>query len=535
MDARGRNPSRYGLEHHGIVNPGEVRWNLPTSTLYEEAIRRREGWLAHLGPLVVRTGHHTGRSPRDKYIVQEDGLADRIWWGSVNRPLAEAAFDRLHQRLLAYYEGKDLYVQDCYLGADPRHRLRLRVVTDNAWHNLFARNMFIQPPLEELGDFVPDFTILHSPGFHAVPEEDGTRSEVFIVIHFGRRLVLIGGTSYAGEIKKAAFTIMNFLLPRRGVLPMHCAANQGPSGDVALFFGLSGTGKTTLSTEPGRALIGDDEHGWSDDGVFNFEGGCYAKVIRISPDAEPEIYATTRRFGTILENVAIDPVTRRLNLDDDSLTENTRAAYPISHLPSAVRHGIGGAPADIFFLTADAFGVLPPIARLEGEQVLYHFLSGYTARVAGTEKGVREPEACFSACFGEPFLPLHPAEYARLLDERLRRNEVRVWLVNTGWSGGPYGVGRRLPIPLTRAVVRAALSGALDEVPLREEPVFRLRVPTSCPGVPPDLLWPRGTWTDPAAYDEQARRLAGMFTQNFMQFAGAVPREVAAAGPVPAA
>lgn len=533
MEARGRNPSRYGLDNHGIRNVGEVHWNLPTSTLYEEAIRRREGWIAHLGPLVVRTGHHTGRSPRDKYIVHHDGAGHRFWWGSANRPLDAATFDRLHQRLLAYYQGKDLYVQDCYVGADPRYRMRLRVITENAWHNLFARNLFIQPPLEDLGAFVPDFTLLHAPGFHAVPELDGTRSEVFIIIDFDRRLVLIGGTSYAGEIKKAAFTIMNFLLPKRGVLPMHCAANRGPAGDVALFFGLSGTGKTTLSTEPGRALIGDDEHGWSEDGVFNFEGGCYAKVIRLSPEAEPEIHATTRSFGTILENVAIDPVTRRLDLNDESLTENTRAAYPLSHLASAVRKGRGGVPRNLFFLTADAFGVLPPVARLDAAQAMYHFLSGYTARVAGTEKGVAEPEACFSACFGEPFLPLHPAEYARLLGEKLGRNDVRIWLVNTGWSGGPCGVGRRLPIPYTRAMIRAALSGALDRVPYREDPAFRLRVPLACEGVPSEILQPRDTWSDGRAYDAQVRRLVEMFTRNFRQFAGDVPPEVAAAAPVP--
>ncbi len=526
MEPQGRNPSRFGLERHGIVNVGKVGWNLPTPTLYEEAIRRREGWIAHLGPLVVRTGHYTGRSPQDKYIVQEDGTADLIWWGNVNRPFPEENFHRLHQRLLAYYEGKDLYVQDCYLGADPRYRLCLRVITETAWHSLFARNMFIQPPLEDLGDFVPDFTVLHSPGFHAIPEVDETRSETFVIIHFGRRLILIGGTSYAGEIKKAAFTIMNFLLPRQGVLPMHCAANQGPAGDVALFFGLSGTGKTTLSTEPGRALIGDDEHGWSEGGIFNFEGGCYAKVIRISPEAEPEIYSTTRRFGTILENVALDPTTRRLNLDDDSLTENTRAAYPLSHLPSTVKSGMGGIPSHIFFLTADAFGVLPPIARLEGPQILYHFLSGYTARVAGTERGVKEPQACFSACFGEPFLPLHPVEYARLLDQRVRRFGTRVWLVNTGWTGGPYGIGRRLPIAVSRAVIRAALSGALDRVPYREEPFFRLLIPAACPGVPPETLWPRDSWADGEAYDEQARRLQALFEQNFASFGEEVRREL---------
>ncbi len=531
MQQQGRNPSRYGIENHGIRNANVVYWNLPTPTLYEEAVRRREGLLAHLGPLVVRTGHHTGRSPRDKYIVREETTAHKIWWGDVNQAMDEEHFERLYLRLLAYYQGKDLYVQDVYAGADPRYRIRVRVITEYAWHNLFARNLFIQPPLEELADFVPDYTILHAPRFHAVPEVDGTRSEVFIIINFARRLVLIGGTSYAGEIKKSVFTILNFLLPQRGILSMHCSANQGPDGDVALFFGLSGTGKTTLSTDPQRALIGDDEHGWSDDGVFNFEGGCYAKVIRIRKETEPEIYETTRRFGTILENVTIDPITRRLNLDDDTLTENTRAAYPITHLSNIVRPSVGPHPRNIFFLTADAFGVLPPISRLNPAQAMYYFLSGYTAKVAGTEKGVKEPQATFSACFGAPFLPLHPFEYARLLGEKMERHRVNVWLVNTGWTGGPYGVGERMKLPYTRAMVRAALRGDLNDVEYREDPIFGLQIPVRCPDVPDQVLWPRDTWADPEAYDEQARKLAQMFRENFRQFEDQVTEEVRQAGP----
>ncbi|NOZ27515.1 MAG: phosphoenolpyruvate carboxykinase [Chloroflexi bacterium] len=523
---------KVSLEQHGIKNVNQVYWNLSTPALYEESIRRREGLLAHLGPLVVRTGHHTGRSPNDKFIVREPSSEDKIWWGDVNRPFDPDRFRTLYLRMLAYLQGKDLFVQDCFVGADPRYRRPIRVITETAWHNLFARNMFILPSREELEDHEPEFTIINAPRFHAMPEVDSTNSEVFILINFGEKLVLIGGTSYAGEIKKSVFTIMNYLLPFQGVLPMHCSANVGPDGDVALFFGLSGTGKTTLSADAERALVGDDEHGWSDFGVFNFERGCYAKVIRLSPEAEPEIYQTTRRFGTILENVAMDVRTRRVDLDDDSLTENTRASYPINYLPNIVESGMAGHPSNVVFLTADAFGVMPPIARLTPEQAMYHFLLGYTAKVAGTEKGITEPQATFSTCFGAPFMALHPRVYADLLGERIRKHNVKVWLINTGWTGGPYGVGRRIEIRYTRAMVRAALAGALDDVPMVQDPVFGLQVPTTCPGIPDEVLRVRDTWSDPEAYDRQARELARMFHENFAQFASEVSEEIRNAGPL---
>ena len=454
-----------GLEPHGITNVNAVHWNLSTPLLYEEALRRREGRLAHLGPLVVRTGQYTGRSPKDKFIVREPSSDGQVWWGDVNRPLDLQQFEALRGRLLAYLQDRDLFVQDCCVGADPRYRVPIRVITESAWHSLFARNMFIQATPDELARHVPEFTVIHAPHFHAIPEVDGTHSEVFIVVHFGEKLILIGGTQYAGEVKKAVFSVMNFRLPQQKVLTMHSSANIGPDGDVAVFFGLSGTGKTTLSADASRTLIGDDEHGWSDHGIFNLEGGCYAKVIRLSPTAEPEIYETTRRFGTLLENVALESASGRLNLDDASLTENTRAAYPIGHIANATRDGMGGHPTCILMLTADAFGVLPPIARLTPAQAMYHFLSGYTAKVAGTEKGVTEPKATFSACFGAPFMVWHPNVYANLLGERIAAHGATVWLVNTGWTGGPYGVGRRMPIAETRAMIRAALSGALADVP----------------------------------------------------------------------
>ncbi|WP_324716886.1 phosphoenolpyruvate carboxykinase (ATP) [Carboxydochorda subterranea] len=522
--------SSYGLERHGIVNTGNVYWNLVTPALYEEAVRRREGSISHLGPLVVRTGQHTGRSPRDKFIVDDEVAHDKIWW-EANQPMSPERFDMLYARLLAYLQGKDLFVQDLFAGADPRYRMPIRVITERAWHSLFARNLFIQPSPDGLRAHESRFTLIHAPGFTAVPEVDGTRSGVFIVLHFGKRLVLIGGTSYAGEIKKSIFTVLNFLLPQERVLSMHCAANVGREGDVALFFGLSGTGKTTLSADPERSLIGDDEHGWSDTGVFNFEGGCYAKVIRLRPEAEPQIYQTTRMFGTVLENVTIDAVTRRLDLDDDSLTENTRAAYPLSHIPGSVRSGMAGHPRTILFLSADAFGVLPPLARLTHEQAMYYFLTGYTAKVAGTERGVKEPQATFSTCFGAPFMALHPTVYAELLGEKIRDHGARVWLVNTGWTGGPYGRGRRMPLEHTRAMVRAILSGQLDRTPAGRDPVFGLEVPKEVPGVPAELLDVRSTWPDPQAYDRQAHELARMFAANFEKFAPQLPQAVRAAGP----
>jgi len=527
----GDRKSRHGLENHGIVNVDAVHWNLPTPSLYEEAVRRREGHIAHHGPLVVSTGDYTGRSPNDKFIVREPSSEGNIAWGKVNRPFEPDRFDRLYARFLAYLQRNDLFVQDCYAGADPRYRVPIRVITELAWHSLFARNLFLFTKPEEHASFVPDFTLLVAPRFHAVPEMDGTHSQVSILIHFAKRLVLIAGTSYAGEMKKSVFTILNYLLPLRDVLSMHCSANVGAAGDVALFFGLSGTGKTSLSADPRRPLIGDDEHAWSDDGVFNLEGGCYAKVIRLRREAEPDIFATTRRFGTVLENVAVDPRSRRLDLDDDRLTENTRAAYPISHIGNAVRSGAGGHPKNVVFLACDAFGVLPPVARLTPAQAMYHYLSGYTAKVAGTERGVKDPSTTFSACFGAPFLPLRPTAYADILGKKLARHGSRCWLVNTGWTGGPYGLGRRIPIQATRALLHAALGGQLDEAPTRVDPTFGLRVPLHCPDVPAALLNPRDTWGDAAAYDAQARKLAGLFRDNFRQFESYASADVLAAGP----
>jgi phosphoenolpyruvate carboxykinase (ATP) len=531
MQVLGTNQSHYGLKNHGIGNVNSVYWNLSTPHLYEEAIQRREGRLTHLGPLVVRTGQYTGRSPNDKFIVREPSSQDRVWWGKVNRPLDPEHYATLRKRMLSYLESKDLFVQDCFAGADPAYRLPIRVITEMAWHSLFAHDMFIQAKPEELTNHVPQFTIIDAPFFNADTTTDGTRSEVFIILNFSEKTVLIGGTQYAGEIKKSVFTLLNYLLPLQNVLSMHCSANIGPKGDVAIFFGLSGTGKTTLSADPTRTLIGDDEHGWSDHGIFNFEGGCYAKVIHLSSTAEPEIYATTRRFGTLLENVGFDSNTGRLNLDDESLTENTRAAYPISHIANARRDGMGGHPSTIIMLTADAFGVLPPIAKLTPEQAMYHFLSGYTAKVAGTEKGITEPQATFSTCFGAPFMVLSPTVYANMLGERISKHKVNTWLINTGWSGGPYGVGQRIKIAHTRAMVHAALEGALNDVPTRLDPIFNLSVPTACPDVPADVLDPRNTWTDKQAYDAQARKLAGMFIENFKAFASEAPAAVRDSGP----
>jgi phosphoenolpyruvate carboxykinase (ATP) len=523
--------SSYGLDQHGIHNVGKVHWNHNTPLLYEDIIRRGEGHITHLGPIVVRTGLHTGRAAKDKFIVEEPGTRDDIWWGQANRPISAQRFESMFRRLQAYLQDREVWIQDCYAGADPRYRLPVRVITVRAWHSLFARNMFIQATVDELARHRPELTVLHAPTFQAIPEVDGTNSEAFILLNLTRRLVLIGGTFYAGEIKKSVFTFLNYLLPQQQVLSMHCSANIGTDGDVAVFFGLSGTGKTTLSADPKRRLIGDDEHGWSDEGVFNFEGGCYAKVIRLSEQSEPEIYQTTRMFGTILENVGYDTITRRLDLDDDRLTENTRAAYPLSHIPNTVPEKRGGHPRTVVMLTADAFGVLPPIARLSPEQAMYHFMSGYTAKVAGTETGVTEPSATFSACFGAPFMVLPPYRYAELLATKIRRHEVDCWLVNTGWTGGPYGIGHRMPIEHTRALLNAALDGSLAETKMVTDPVFGLRTPTSCAGVPSEILSPRSTWTDPAAYDAKARELAARFETNFKQLEDDVPEEVRAAGP----
>ena len=520
-----------GLEEHGIRTSRPVHRNLGTAALYEHVIRRQEGELAIDGPLVCKTGAHTGRSPNDKFVVREPSSEKHVAWGKVNRPLEPAQFEALKRDMLAHLANQELYVQDLYAGADAKYRLPVRFIQELAWQNLFVRNLFIVPPAADLDGFSPQFTVITAPSFKASPERHGTRSDVAIVVNMGTREVLIAGTSYAGENKKSIFTVLNYLLPLQGVLSMHCSANIGQNGDTALFFGLSGTGKTTLSSDPQRQLIGDDEHGWSDDGVFNFEGGCYAKMIRLSAEAEPQIYATTRRFGTVLENVTLDPATRVLDLDDASVTENTRGAYPIEFIDNAVPSGRGGHPENIVMLTADAFGVLPPIARLTPEAAMYHFLSGYTAKVAGTEKGVKDPTATFSTCFGAPFLPLNPNVYARALGERIARYKARVWLVNTGWTGGAFGVGKRMSIAHTRAMITAALSGQLDDVQYQRHPVFNLEMPTSCPGVPSDVLDPRSTWADKTAYDAQAKKLAAMFVDNFKTFEADVDRAVVDAGP----
>jgi len=520
------------LEQIGIRNIREVFYNYGTPALYEQVIRRREGLLAHLGPLVVRTGHHTGRSPNDKFIVREPDSEKNIWWGKVNKGMSAECAERIYFKMTAYIQGKDLYIEDCYASADPKHKIGIRVITENAWHTLFARNMFRRYTTpEELTNHHTDFTIIQMPNFHADREVDCTNSEVFILLNFTKKIVLIGGTSYAGEIKKSVFTIMNYLMPLRGVMSMHCSANVGKDADVALFFGLSGTGKTTLSADPNRKLIGDDEHGWSDDGVFNYEGGCYAKVIKLSEEAEPEIYECTRKFGTILENVQIDSQSRRLDLDDETFTENTRAAYPLSHLSNIVEDGKAGHPENIVMLTADAFGVLPPISKLTTEQAMYHFISGYTAKVAGTEKGVTEPKATFSTCFGAPFMALHPSVYANLLGEKIVKHKTKCWLVNTGWTGGPYGVGNRMKIKYTRAMLTAALEGKLDNVEFVKDPIFNLMVPTICPDVPVEILSPRNTWGNKAGYDEQAKKLANMFVENFKEFTQQTSETICNAGP----
>jgi phosphoenolpyruvate carboxykinase (ATP) len=508
-----------------------VRANLSTAELYEDAVRAGEGLIAADGPLVVRTGKHTGRSPQDKFIVKEPGSAGKIWWGEVNRPIALEHYDRLRARLMDYLATRKVYAQDCFIGAHPAHRRSLRVYTETAWASIFARNLFRRPTSDELAAFAPTFTIINVPSFKADPATEGTRTETAILLNLQAMEILIVGTEYAGEIKKSAFTVMNYLMPDEGVLPMHSAANVGADGDAVVFFGLSGTGKTTLSADPLRSLVGDDEHGWGDDGVFNFEGGCYAKTIRLSPMYEPDIFATTRRFGTILENVDLDPRTRELDLDSERFTENTRGAYPLHFIGNADPTGMAGQPTNVVLLTADAFGVLPPISRLTLDQAQYHFISGYTAKLAGTEIGVQEPQATFSACFGAPFMPRHPGEYAAMLAERLERHGVHAWLVNTGWTGGPYGTGERMNINHTRSMVRAALSGALDGVPTVVDPIFGVEVPTTCPEVPAEVLQPRSTWADGAAYDRQARALARMFAENFDAYADGVSAGVRAAGP----
>ncbi|HYP52659.1 MAG TPA: phosphoenolpyruvate carboxykinase [Pyrinomonadaceae bacterium] len=529
----GRRRSSVGLDSHGIRGAGGVYWNLNTPELYEEIARRGEGVFSAHGALLVDTGEHTGRAAKDKAIVREPSSEQQVFWGEVHTEFSQDKFNALRDRMMAHAEGRDLFVQDTFAGADPRYRLPVRVVTELAWHSLFARTMFIND--ESADDHKPEFTIVNFPSFQADPERDGTRAETFILMDFQQRLVLIGGTSYAGETKKSVFTILNYLLPQRGVMSMHCSANVAKDDptNVAVFFGLSGTGKTTLSADPERLLIGDDEHGWSDDGVFTFEGGCYAKVIKLSPEAEPDIYRTTRMFGTVMENVVFDKTTRIPDLDDAARTENTRAAYPLTSIPNIVPEGYGGHPKNIIMLTADAFGVLPPVSRLSPEQAMYHFLSGYTAKVAGTERGVNEPQATFSTCFGAPFMVLHPGVYADLLGRKMQQHKAACWLVNTGWSGGPYGEGSRMSIKYTRAMIRAILNGSLAGVETRPDPVFGVNVPVSCPDVPAEVLTPRNTWRDAQAYDQKARDLARRFHDNFKKYESGVSAAVRAVAPKP--
>ncbi|RJO64773.1 MAG: phosphoenolpyruvate carboxykinase (ATP) [Myxococcales bacterium] len=523
-------PNAISLEYLGLRNPGTIHRNLPVPALVEAALSKNEGVLAENGSLIVRTGDRTGRSPNDKFFVRRSPSAEQIWWGDVNQAVSEDVFNKIWDRAKAHLQSKELFVFDGFVGADKSYRLPLRVVTPFAWHALFAETLFIRPTAADLAAHAPEFTVVSVPTLRLNGKADGANSEVFVAVDIETRLVLIVGTGYAGEIKKSIFTIMNYLLPLKNVMTMHCSANVGRNGKTALFFGLSGTGKTTLSADPARRLIGDDEHGWTDQGVFNFEGGCYAKCIHLSAEAEPQIYNAIC-FGSVLENVDYDPQTRRIDYDSDSITENTRATYPVTYIPNCILEGTGGHPSDIFFLAADAFGVLPPIARLDNAHALYHFLSGYTAKLAGTEAGVTEPKATFSACFGEPFMPLHPGRYAQLLGERIKKHNVRTWLVNTGWTGGPYGVGRRMSIKHTRTLLNAALNGELDNVAYREDTVFGLQVPTACPGVPEDVLNPRNTWKDKDAYDKKARELAGLFIKNFAKYADGVSEDVRKAAP----
>ncbi|MBX9796076.1 phosphoenolpyruvate carboxykinase [Sphingomonas sp.] len=521
-----------GLEAQGIETRAAIHWNLGTAPLVEQALRRGEGRLSKDGALVVETGRHTGRSANDKFIVRDAQTDQTIWWGKSNKAMTPEHFAALKADFMAAVGvNETLYVQDLYGGSQPEHRVRVRVINQLAWHNLFIRTLLVRPQEAELAGFEPDFTIIDLPDFRADPARHGCRSETVIAVNFTDRLILIGGTKYAGEMKKSVFGLLNYLLPTKGIMPMHCSANIGPEGDTAVFFGLSGTGKTTLSADASRTLIGDDEHGWSDTAVFNFEGGCYAKMIRLSAEAEPEIYATTKRFGTVLENVVMDEATRTLDLDDNSLAENTRGAYPIDFIPNASAENMGPVPRNVVMLTADAFGVLPPIAKLTPDQAMYHFLSGYTAKVAGTEIGVTEPEATFSTCFGAPFMPRHPSVYGNLLKERIAKGGVDCWLVNTGWTGGKYGTGHRMPIKATRALLNAALDGSLNDVEFRTDPNFGFKVPVAVPGVDAAILDPRETWADKDAYDAMAAKLVDLFNENFAQFADHVDESVRQSAP----
>jgi len=528
MEQSGFHISKNGIDGQGLGKAKAVHWNLRPAEIYEMALARGEGEIAGSGPLLVKTGQHTGRSAQDKFIVRDAFTEDCVWWDN-NKSMTPAHFDALLEDMLAHAEGKELLVQDLFGGADPTHRLATRVVTELAWHSLFIQNLLIEPVPEELDMFDPEFVIMNFPSFKADPDRHGSRTETVIAVNFERKMVLIAGTSYAGETKKSVFSMLNFTLPAKRVMPMHCSVNVSKDGDAAVFFGLSGTGKTTLSADPNRILVGDDEHGWSENGVFNFEGGCYAKMINLSAEAEPEIYATTQRFGTVLENVVMDPKTRELDFFDNSLAENSRGAYPLSFLPHASDTGRAGHPSNIIMLTADAFGVLPPISRLTPSQAMYHFLSGYTAKVAGTEKGVTEPEATFSTCFGAPFMPRHPSEYGNLLRDLIAEHSASCWLVNTGWTGGAYGIGNRMPIRETRALLSAALDGSLNAVDFRTDENFGFEVPVSVPGVDGSILNPRDTWADKDAYDAQAAKLVAMFVENFAKFIDHVDDNVRAA------
>ena len=503
------------LESLGFKNKKNILWNLSVPCLYEEAVRRNEGVISYSGPIVINTTPFTGRTPKDRFIVKDSLTTNKVDWGKVNLPFDEEKFGILKKAILEYLQNKDLFVKDCYVGADEHYKLSVRTVSERAVGALFAHTMFI-PEINSDKPFTPEFTILHAPGFKATPSLHGTNSGTFIILNLKEKIILIGGTAYSGEMKKSMFSVMNFLLPEKGVMPMHSSANYGKdTNDVAVFFGLSGTGKTTLSADIERTLIGDDEHGWSDNGVFNFEGGCYAKVIKLSKETEPEIYGTTEKFGTLLENVVIDSKTRKVNLDDESITENTRASYPVSFIPNMTLKGFGGHPKNIIMLTCDAFGVLPPISKLTYDQAMYHFTCGYTAKVAGTEAGIKEPQATFSPCFGAPFMPLPVSTYAKLLGEKIKKHNVDVWLINTGWSGGPYGVGSRMKLPLTRAMVKAALNGTLKKVETQKDPIFGVAIPVSCPDVPKEILNPKNTWKDKDAYDKKAKELQGMFEKQF--------------------
>jgi phosphoenolpyruvate carboxykinase (ATP) len=525
--------SDFGLDAHGLQNLGTVFWNLSPAACVEEAVFRKEGRLTDQGAFICNTGKHTARAANDKVVVREDTTQEHVWWSEYNRPYSPDRFANLYARMQGYLQGRDLFVQDVYVGSDPSFKMPVRIITEYAWHSMFVRNMFIEADSHDvLRRQVPQFTIICAPGFKGMPEIDSTASNTFIALNFEQKLGIIGNTGYAGEIKKAVFTVMNYLMPLQGVMSMHCSANVGKKGDAAVFFGLSGTGKTTLSADPNRSLIGDDEHGWSDDGVFNYEGGCYAKVIGLSANAEPEIWAATRRFGTILENVVYDPVTRQIDLDDDKLTENTRCSYPLSFIPNAVPDKRAGHPKNIVLLTCDANGVMPPIARLTPEQTMYHFISGYTAKIAGTEIDMaKEPEITFSTCFGGPFMVHRPSFYADILRRKIERYGVKCWLLNTGWVGGPYRVGKRISIKHTRALLNAALDGKLDNVPYRKDPVFGFEVPTVCEGVPENVLDPAFSWDNKSAYDDRYRGLASRFIENFKKFSEGCSPDVIAAGP----